>query len=688
VIARPPLVARRGLAPNPGLILPLGLALLAPALAAVGAVKPTYAAGAVLGVALLLAIAADVRVLPVLLTFTIFAEDVAIGHGFRVGRVAGALAIGLVVCYLLYRGRAGLRTNLLLVSVAVYGLWMLISFYWAAYQGWSTKPFLTYLLGVAYMFAFAILARRPRDLYAVSATLAAGAVFAGLIAIEQYVRHRGNADYRAVGLQGDPNYFAVYQVFALPLVLVLAARDPRRSRRVLLYGVLAVIALSVVASLSRTGLLAFVLVALVTLVLPRRIFFRDRRQKAMWIVALVLASMIGLSFGSARYVHRASTIFNTSSQGDRGSGRTDLWRAALHAWHDHPWFGLGAGNFIPQSLDLLQTTPGVDSTRPYIAADRPVHNAYLEQLVDLGVVGFVLYMVMLGALVRTLVIAYRRAKDVGWLAVERFGRALLIGLIVFLFGSFFLPTELAKPLFIAIGLALALDVMTRDLKPVPAVTVPLPEAPYSLAVREMTDDESVQARRAELRAEEERLERKRRAVTEFADELRTRALALAQREQRLVERERMLFAATATASPPAPAEPPAAASEPEYEWMEPVVDEPPRPEPVVAAPPPVEPEAVEEPEPEPVPEPVAEPEPEQRGVQEPAGALEAAVFGGRWHIATLERLNETFGAADPDRGYYVYYLADFADENGYLDGTFDSLVWDVFGELIERARNA
>jgi O-antigen ligase len=676
-------VDARTLGPRPfragiPIVAPLGV-LLALACGAIVAVDPKQGIGVVAGIAVVLIVAADARYLPILLTFTIFVESVSVGSGLRVGRIGAALAVALVAAYLLFRGRSGLRFNALLAVVLAYGLWLLGSTYWADYPSYTGHAVAEYGLAVAYMLAFAVLVRSPRQLYQIAATIVIGSFVFGLYGVYQYVSHTGLGGDRAYGLQGAPDLYGVYQAIAPPFVLALAARD--RSRRWPLYhAAIAVIILSIVASLTRTAMLVFALIAIATIVLPWRTLFRSRAAKHTYLFALVVASALAVAVGSTTLISRAETIFHTSPTGDRGAGRTDLWRAAEHAYRDHPWLGLGGGNFAAESLDYLQTTPGVDTTRQYVRADRPVHNAYLEQLTNLGPLGLALFLAILALTVRTYLIVLRRARASRQRAIERFTVALLVSLGGFCVAGIFLSNQTLKPFWIIIGLALALDVMTRRARSVPAVTMSLPEGPYSLAVTDVTEDGALEARRAELRAEENRIERKRRAVNEFADELRSRALALAQREQRLVEREQMLVAAAAAAAPQPAVEAPAPGPEPELEAVEPVVEEAPRTAPV-APPPPPEPEAVEEPEPEPEPE-----------LQEPPGAFEAALRGGLWHLATLERLNEVYGAQEPERaderGYYVYYLADFTDEDGYLDTSFNAVVEDVFGELIERARAA
>ena len=135
-----------------------------------------------------------------------------------------------------------------------------------------------------------------------------------------------------------------------------------------------------------------------------------------------------------------------------------------------------------------------------------------------------------------------------------------------------------------------------------------------------------------------------------------REQALAQRESELIDRQ----AASRRPRPP-----------------EPVVVEPPpapAPEPVALVPDP-------EPEPEPEPEPVAE-----------AEEVEVAVATGRWNLDDLAALVESRGAEFPDRvdewRAYVVYLRDFVGPDALLPTSFEGLVEDVFGMLLETPQRA
>ena len=89
------------------------------------------------------------------------------------------------------------------------------------------------------------------------------------------------------------------------------------------------------------------------------------------------------------------------------------------------------------------------------------------------------------------------------------------------------------------------------------------------------------------------------------------------------------------------------------------------------------------PPPEPEPEPfISAPEPEPAPARVPAG-------DGLWTLPRLERLVGRFGAEyAPEQvdewRFYVLYLRDYADVDGRLPKSFDGLVLDTFGDLLDR----
>lgn len=447
---------------RPWFFVPLGAAALA--VGALATIQPLAAIAVVVGVAILLVVAADVSALPLFLVLTMFVSSLSLGPGLAIGRVAGPMALAVLILYVLERGTNNLRVNSLLIVVFLYGLWTLLSVYWAVDSGLVYTTTFSYLIALVYMLTFAILVRSTTQVLAIFATFAVGSFLFGVAAFAAF--YTSSASERSAGLVGDPNFFAVYQVLALPPTLVLAAREARPWWRLAYLAIVGVIVLSVVSSLSRTGLVALSAVIVATLLLPWRIFFRNPAQKLTYLVLLIATSSLAVAAGSTNFVARAQSILDPgSASGDRGAGRLDLWRSAIRGWEERPWIGLGASNFQARSLDLLQTTPGVNTRASYVHAGREVHNAYLEELVGLGVIGLALWVAVLLLTGWYFAVAFGRARARGDQLLEGISLALLVSLLGFALSSIFLSNELSRALWILVGLALALDVMTRRLTP-------------------------------------------------------------------------------------------------------------------------------------------------------------------------------------------------------------------------------
>jgi O-antigen ligase len=426
-------------------------------------VQPSYAVIAVVGLAIVVFVALSVDFLPAFLVTTIFVESLAAGPGLRIGRLAAVLALAVVVYYLLAGGRTRLKPNALLLLAGAYGAWITLSYYWADDPSRVTKTAGQYGLAVAYLLAFAVLVRTPRQLKSIFVAMVVGSLVFGLIS---FILHTGNlAEIRQTGFHGSANYFALYQLVILPPTLVLAAMDKRPERRPFYYAVIAFIAASVVLSQSRMGIVILGVIALLVLLLPTRFFFSQATQKVTYTgVLLMIAALVAVAAPSG-FLDRASRIVSAvSEEGDQGSGRIDLWRSALTAFDQEPWFGLGAGNFYGEAVSLMQQTPGVRVSFIYYSAGlegRPTHSIYLDALADLGVVGFTLFVLLLALTGRYLYLAYRRTRRAGDLDLQRMTVAIIVMFIATAAGGAFLSIGLGKLLWIIIGLALALDAMTR-----------------------------------------------------------------------------------------------------------------------------------------------------------------------------------------------------------------------------------
>jgi O-antigen ligase len=196
-----------------------------------------------------------------------------------------------------------------------------------------------------------------------------------------------------VGTFVNRNHFA--NLLALALVLgvgLLGALQQRRAAPALRLAVAAAIAtagLGILASASRGALLAAGIGSAACLWLAQR---RTFRQHLSLTAALLLAAGVTALLLPTELWARFAQV-GAELQG--GGSRLDIWRGAVALWLQFPWFGIGLGTFgdlSPATQSAL--VPGRIEN---------VHNDPLELLVESGVVGTVLVMLLLGAFaVRTL----------------------------------------------------------------------------------------------------------------------------------------------------------------------------------------------------------------------------------------------------------------------------------------------
>ncbi len=111
---------------------------------------------------------------------------------------------------------------------------------------------------------------------------------------------------------------------------------------------------------------------LVGLVALLRVPF-SRRLKVALVTGVLLAGLAGFFWRHSAFFQKGATSV---------SARFDYWRAAVQTAKDNPVFGTGPGTFAIAYQKIK---------RPESEMARLVHNDYLEQASDSGVVGLLAY---------------------------------------------------------------------------------------------------------------------------------------------------------------------------------------------------------------------------------------------------------------------------------------------------------
>lgn len=291
-------------------------------------------------------------------------------------------------------------------------------------------------------------------------TLTAIAGLAGGASAEVVTAYGGTT--RLSGNIDDPNFLAALIVPALVLVAFVAVTESNPFVRWLLASYAAILLVALFLTQSRGGLIGLGAAAVASLFLSGKL-----RPKAVAAV---------LSVGAVSVVYYTlvappamlARVMGFSSGG--GTGRLDLWHIAVEMYKNHPLLGVGVGNF--QVLEPRYASSGFNLTRVDLVLDHPrvVHNTYLHVLVELGIVGLVIFSLIVLA---TLISAMRCAKLLSlagdWRS-ELYARGLVIAMIGTLASDFFLTAQYDKRLWLLLGVTAAFSSLVaaaRERAPAP-----------------------------------------------------------------------------------------------------------------------------------------------------------------------------------------------------------------------------
>lgn len=254
------------------------------------------------------------------------------------------------------------------------------------------------------------LVRTPRQIGVLVITLIAGAIVSSMLALYQYksggalFAHRAEyeGELRAGSTFGNPNVFALAMIFELPLCLgyFLTNRLPRVIRWACL-GVALLLMAGVIVSFSRAGLVGTMLA------LAGSTFFVTKGHKERWtkIAILVLILVLLLPLTPPKYWQRAQTA--TDLQEVSINSRLAAWVAGANMAAHRPFTGVGLGQFRKNYVDyapvwgqktLLEIGP---------------HSIYVEALAEMGFPGFIFFVLIIVASVRSMLEAYRSALRIG-----------------------------------------------------------------------------------------------------------------------------------------------------------------------------------------------------------------------------------------------------------------------------------
>lgn len=282
--------------------------------------------------------------------------------------------------------------------------------------------------------------------------LSISASIASLFALDHFFFAPGYV-YRANLEHGDPNQVAFMLATTLPLTFWLLRE--RWLLRPLVAAMIVVISLAILFTYSRSALVALGAgIAWLAII--------DRKRIPLLVAAGVATAVAGFTFVQSS----PSNVFRIQ-EGLRAKEkvadynidtRLGAWDAAITLAIEHPFIGIGPGNFAYHYGRITETPPGAEPLGV-------VHNAYLDIAAELGLVGLALFLAYLVISFSRLTTAHREGSG-----LPGFASAVQVSLVIAATGALTLSEQYSAQFWLIGGLATALwfEARERTMAPVSA----------------------------------------------------------------------------------------------------------------------------------------------------------------------------------------------------------------------------
>ena len=328
-------------------------------------------------------------------------------------------------------------------AVLAFVLWVSASNLWAISQGEALRGTITFLGLLGLMVVIGSLEMRYLVLvWAVLVFSAALSVPAGYI-----LPVPEGSDMAVSGRFGPggagPNTYSLI----LAIAFFAAFFGLLRRHRMIASLLAPVFVYGIVATQSRTGLIALVATPLLTLFVPRLAGRLGWRILPLYVLGAAAIAVMVLAIPSVAEpaLERYTTLSQIENE-DTWSGRADNWPAALAIITSHPILGVGSGNYAEAAMNYSESVQQHSLRKGEVSG--ATHNVVLSVATELGLVGLILYLATVFLVFKT-----------GWLMAQRsdLGTGIFLGLIVATIAGMSQPWQSEKIVYVLFGSILALQ---------------------------------------------------------------------------------------------------------------------------------------------------------------------------------------------------------------------------------------
>jgi O-antigen ligase len=343
-----------------------------------------------------------------------------------VSRVVGLLACVCAGIVLFLSGRMR-RLTAFHTLLALYLLWNVVSLVWSIDPEFSRLRLSTLLQLAVLVWLMWEFTERPEHQRRLMQAYVLGASIAAVGTLMAFYAGREVTYMRFAAAGFDPNDLCVILSLGIPLAWYLAVTERWKWLCVGYCTYLPLALFAAVLTASRGGLLACVVAcAFVALMVPRL----SPGVKLTAVFLLVATAGILVTQIPPSSLERLASVGREIASGSM-SERRDIWQSGLQVFWRHSLLGVGVGGFSASNYKL----------NPHVPTGVVAHNSFLSIMVELGIIGlilFVLAIVAAGKMIRT----YPPMAYVLWLVM----------LLTWAVGAFSLTFEHRKPTWVIFGL--------------------------------------------------------------------------------------------------------------------------------------------------------------------------------------------------------------------------------------------
>jgi O-antigen ligase len=375
------------------------------------------------------------------------------GGGITLTRLAAFLAV-FCLSIAFIADQSGRKIPRFAVAWFAVLVWMIASVLWATDQSMAVQK--VQQIGLAMLvFELVVLVRSTRiDLRViVAATVLSSSAIAAYAIIVHPVEAQlgaGRVVLKTANGRADPNDLAAGLILAFALCISAATSNERGAWRIVAAVVSMLLFSAILATGSRGGLMAALLVVLWIALRARR-----RIVAAVFVVAAVAISMM------------QGDVWQRFIGDETGAGRSDIWKVGLAAFRQHWAVGSGIGTFPDAYNSVYLSVPH----HFYINWSRPAHDLIVQSFTELGIVGGVLVLTAWWFQFRELTAVGRDDPDL-WLRIGL--EAATLG--YFVAALFIDVLDIKQTWMIPILIAVVVNVRAREAADAPAA----PAAPAAL----------------------------------------------------------------------------------------------------------------------------------------------------------------------------------------------------------------